>query len=113
MNDNFLDQLILKENLFDLFGEDVLAALCYDNSLAAARDVQEALAVEISEVSGIEPPVAYSLRGRFRILVIAHHDRRALDDDLAYAVFVLVDYTDLGALDGLADRPGFSVSVAV
>src|SRR5207247_1545367 len=93
--------------LLERRGRDVLAVLELVLLLDAARDVEEAVVVEVAEVAGAEAAVVGEDRFvLFVAVVIADHHVRTVDDDLAVlriAGRLLVDH-DLHAGDRLADR---------
>ena len=68
--------------------------------LLAVGDVEEAALVDAPDVAGVEPAVLVEhLGGRLGVVVVAAHDARAPDEDLA----VLGD-AHLGARHRPADR---------
>ena len=62
------------EALFDLDAVDVLAA-ADDHVLGPVRDVQEAVLVQVADVTGVEPAVAERLGRRLRVVEVAVHHR--------------------------------------
>src|SRR5438034_1343676 len=69
--------------LLDRLRRDVLADGRLEQRLLAVGDLQEAVAVDLSDVARGDPAVAQRLRGGLRVLVIAEHVARALHKDLA------------------------------
>src|SRR5882724_3261897 len=71
------------DDFLDVGGHDVLAAE-NDDVLEAARHVEEPFGVDEPEIAGPEPAARHEhLRGGAGVVVIALHDARALDADLA------------------------------
>src|SRR5204862_6674318 len=78
-----VDQRILREAKLDRLRRDVLADGRLEQRLLAVGDLQEAVAVDLSDVARGDPAVDQRLGGGLRVLVIAEHVARALHEDLA------------------------------
>src|SRR6476661_8280839 len=89
------------EARLDLGRRDVLAARGLEDVLLAVGDVEEAALVDAPDVAGVEPAVLGEHLGRrLGVVVVAAHDARPSDEDLA----VLLRDAHLGARQRPADR---------
>ena len=57
VNQNLCNQLVFRDYGLKLFREDVLSALCYDDSLLSSGEIEETFVVKISQVSRVKPAV--------------------------------------------------------
>ena len=69
--------------VLELRRRDVLAAGGDDDVLHAVGDLEIALVVDEADVAGMQPAVAQRLGGFVRLVVVAHEDVRAAQQDLA------------------------------
>ena len=97
-DDSLLDQVVALDLELELLRGDVLAPRGLDEVLLAVRDLEEAVRVELADVTGADPPVVQHLRGRDRVVVIAEHVAGAVDQDLA-----VLRQLQLDARERLAD----------
>ena len=80
---DLLHQPVPVEHVLQLLRGHVLAVAQDDQVLLAAGEVEEILLVHVAAVAGAEPAVlCENLRRLLRILVVSHHDGRALHLDL-------------------------------
>src|SRR5256885_3630058 len=77
------DQGIAEQRVLDLLRGHVLAARGLEERLLAVGDLEEAIAVDLTDVPGVEPAVFDDLGRGVRLVVIAAHVARALDEDLS------------------------------
>ena len=103
------DQLVL-----DLLGVDVLAVREDDEVLLAAGDVEDVVLVQLAIVAGAEVAVVVEgVLGGSLVLVVAQHDVRASDADLALAVLVGVANHDGVDIEHGADTAPHHAAAAV
>ena len=82
--DDILDQAVAVKLVLDQLGGHILAVAEDDQVLLAAVQIEVAVLVHVAEISCAEPAVLRDcLRRQLRIIDVAHHDRGALDLDLA------------------------------
>ena len=96
-----LDARVFDQHGLNVLGEYVLAAGEDDHVLDPALDVEEAVLVEVAEVSGLVPPIFECLGGFFGGVVIAGGDVIAFYQD-----FALLADLDLYVGQGSASRVG-------
>jgi hypothetical protein len=102
----FLDERALFVVVLHLVGVDIFAGGHHDDFLGPAGDGEVSVAIEESEVSGMEPSVADHLGGFVRSLVVAVHDIGAADEDFAGAVFAGVVDAEFHVGQGFAHAAG-------
>src|SRR6202165_1256256 len=73
--DRMRDERVLLPELLDVAGRDVLATGGDDEILLAVGDAQVPIAVELADITGVQPPVGQCFRSGLRLLVVAgKHD---------------------------------------
>jgi hypothetical protein len=83
-HDRLADVLVGLRQVLDRLRRDVLAARGDDDVLLAVGDPQEAAAVDLADVAGVEPPVGVDhLRRRVGLVVVALHHVRTSREDLS------------------------------
>ncbi len=81
--DELLDQVILGVDRFDPLRGNVLAARGDNQVFDAVGNAQEAVGVELTHVTGVEPAVAERLGRRFRLAIVPLGQAGAFDEYLA------------------------------
>ena len=97
-DDDLLHEAGALDGVLQKLRRDILAAGGLEHLLLAVGDAQESV-FDDADVPSVEPAVLDDLVGLLLVLVVAHHDLVALDEDLT----VLGD-VDLGVGDYLAHR---------
>ena len=102
------------EHHLQLLGRDILAVAENYEIFNSARECDELMSVDFTNVTGIEPAVCRKhLLSTFAVLVVAHHDVVALYHYGALSSFVAAVDPDFTAGYDLADRAGTLISAEV
>ena len=104
VNHRLRDLRHLAEQGFNFLRIDIFAVLRYDNIFASAGDVDEAVLVHKADVAGVEPAVLHDRSRRFRVLIVAQHDRLAADEQLALTFFIRILDLDFITANRLTGR---------
>ena len=81
-NRNVLDLLVFAEEVLYLYRVDILSTTDYNIFLSIYK-INKSIFVLHSHISCVQPAVLQALLCRLRILVVAGHDTRSLEDKLA------------------------------